>query len=237
MSFIYTEKGPIFYVYAYIRENGTPYYIGKGFGNRHLARHNVPVPPLSRIVFLEKNLTEIGALALERRYINWYGRKNNNTGTLRNLTDGGEGTCGMTYNHSTETKNTLSSKRKNRVWIYNNTLEEKAIYKSELHLYLANGWNKGRSPKTKHGGKRGTYTKERSKKFVEWLINNPNGMSGKKHTKETIDKLKVPKKEDHKKKLSEANKGKLWWNNGHIRIMSEECPGKDFVRGIKMKDL
>jgi hypothetical protein len=32
----------------------------------------------SNIVILERNLSEIGAFALERRYIEWYGRKEGN---------------------------------------------------------------------------------------------------------------------------------------------------------------
>jgi hypothetical protein len=91
-----------FYIYVYLREDGSPYYVGKGKGNRAWSKNRrIPRPTdSSRIVIVKETLTETEAFSEEMRLITFYGRKDNGTGILRNLTDGGEGTSG--YIPSTE---------------------------------------------------------------------------------------------------------------------------------------
>lgn len=94
---IYNEQSNTFYVYAYLRSDFTPYYIGKGKGDRAFSKRRcVSIPKdKTKIIFLANGLHEETALNLEKYFIGKYGRKCNSTGILRNLTEGGEGTSGL----------------------------------------------------------------------------------------------------------------------------------------------
>jgi len=84
----------MFYVYMWLREDGTPYYVGKGSGRRAYRKHRVgKVPPMNRTVFyIAKDESE--AFEIEVALIWYYGREDLGLGCILNLTDGGEGVSG-----------------------------------------------------------------------------------------------------------------------------------------------
>jgi hypothetical protein len=92
-----SKKLDRFYTYAYLREDGTPYYIGKGSGRRvfvNKGRSCKKPKDKSRIIFLKQNLTEEEAFNHEKYMVAVFGRKDLGTGILHNKSDGGEGASG-----------------------------------------------------------------------------------------------------------------------------------------------
>lgn len=83
-----------FYVYYYLRDNGTPYYVGKGMGRRIDRLHTCPLPPPERRVKVKENMTEEESFELEKVLIRFWGRKLDG-GILVNHTLGGEGMSGF----------------------------------------------------------------------------------------------------------------------------------------------
>jgi hypothetical protein len=108
-----------FYVYGYFEPGSeVPFYVGKGRGKRayvHLEPKNIKQQwPFHRklrkmaaagvrpkVELLATGLTEEAAFAAERRLIATYGRRNNGTGVLLNLTDGGDGPTGRVVSQAT----------------------------------------------------------------------------------------------------------------------------------------
>lgn len=194
----------IYYIYAYLRLDGTPYYIGKGKGIRAYQKqnHKVSVPKnKSQIIIMETNLTEVGALALERFYIRWYGRKNIGTGILRNLTDGGEGVSGLVLSEESRNKISLGNKGKKQT-----SKAKEKISKSK----------KGKGIGINAGAKHPFYGKTHTLETRERLS---RARKGRKYSPETC------------LKMSEAKKDTCWINNG---IETKRIKRKDIDFWIEM---
>jgi hypothetical protein len=80
-----------YYTYLWLREDGTPYYVGKGKGMRGFQsnKHRVPCPNDPSRIIVQEHPSEGEALAAEEFLIAFYGRKLNETGCLRNWVSGG----------------------------------------------------------------------------------------------------------------------------------------------------
>ena len=118
-----------FYTYIWLREDGTPYYIGKGSGYRiSEKKHSVVVPSKPYRRFVSKNLSEHDAYALEGWLTHRYGLIIDNTGILENKVHGGDNVslAGFTgRHHSNYSKEKISHGNTGKV----RTEEHKANYR------------------------------------------------------------------------------------------------------------
>src|ERR1039458_3516873 len=83
-----------FYSYLWLREDGTPYYVGKGHGNRAFSnkgRSAARCPRVRNRIMIFPMLNEAEAFESEVAMIDLFGRKDLGTGCLWNFTNGGDG--------------------------------------------------------------------------------------------------------------------------------------------------
>lgn len=80
-----------FYTYLWLREDGTPYYVGKGTGRRAFqdGGRSVHLPKDHSRIKIQEWSDETTAFAFEMYLVDFWGRKDLETGCLRNRTDGG----------------------------------------------------------------------------------------------------------------------------------------------------
>jgi hypothetical protein len=202
----------MYYTYAYLREDKTPYYIGKGKGNRVYKKRNKGVKPpkdKSRIIFLKQNLTEEDAFKHEIYMIVVLGRIDLGTGILHNRTYGGEGASG--FIHSEETKIKLSEAHKGeKNHNYGKNFSEEHRRKiSEAHKGRTHSEESRRNMSEAHKGK--TFSEEHKRKISEVKKGENHYLYGKTHSEETKIKMSKTRKgktfsEEHKRKISEGKK-------------------------------
>lgn len=203
-----------FYTYAYLREDKTPYYVGKGEGRRAYSKHHrVSVPPTDRILFLKTNLLEEDALKHEEYMIKVFGRKDNGTGILANLTDGGIATSG--YIRTEEEKEYLRN-----LWLG----EKSPLYGVPKSPETKRKMSEAQLGEKNHRyGKR--YTEDEKKKRSEKMKGRPAPWNRRKHT------------EEEKQKRRQKMLGRKWWNNGIEEGLSHKQPNEDWILGKLSKTL
>ena len=234
-----------YYTYAWLREDMTPYYVGKGIANRAYRAHKrgdsyIPSPPRNRVIFLKKNLTEFDAYKHENYIISILGLKSEG-GILINMSYGGEGSSGRVL--SEETKEKIRQKNKNKKL----TEEQKELISKQVSQ--RRWWNNGEIDKHTiecpgDGWILGRlYSRKLSGDEIENIrkINTGKYVSDETRQKQSISRRGKKLTDEHKKKISQASKrlglippsamGKKWWTNGVFQKLCFECPGDGWVRG------
>jgi hypothetical protein len=193
-------------LYRHIRlDKNQPFYIGIGKTEKRAYEkikrnqfwHNIVAKTDYEIEILFDNLTWDEAGEKEKEFIKLYGKRDDNTGTLVNITDGGGGILGVRHNEESKRKISESSKNRIRKPVSIETKEKirqtltgrvgankgfKHSEETKLKLRLFNigkiGPNKGKP-----------MSEETKKKMIASKTGKPSPLKGKKQTDEI--KMKV----------------------------------------------
>jgi hypothetical protein len=226
-----------FYTYAFLRRDGTPYYIGKGSGKRIYSKGGRACgtpKDISRIIFLKQNLTEGEAFKHEAYMIAVFGRKDLGTGILNNRTDGGEGSSGAI--RPPELREKISQTMKGRTFTEehkkNLSTSRRGKRVSEETKRRIGAANKGKvlSEETKRkmseSHKGIAFSEERKQNIRKSKIGKSTSLKGKTYEEiygecylERIEKLRMCNtgkvmSEETKQKISNSKKGSSAWNKG-----------------------
>jgi hypothetical protein len=183
----------MFYTYAYLREDRTPYYIGKGSGKRLFVSHNgrdrkniIGVPPEERILILKENLTEKEAFKHEIYMISILGRKDLGNGILRNKSNGGEGNSG--HKKSDEWKKNQSERMKKNNPMHNpeslEKMRKKQTGKTQSEETISKRVSKTKGRKQSEEERKKRSESRKGIKFSEQHLENMRKAQKKRWTKE-----------------------------------------------------
>jgi hypothetical protein len=186
-----------YYTYAYLREDGTPYYIGKGKGKRKYTKsgRRISIPKdKNRIITLKQNLTEVEAFRHEKYMISIFGRKDLGTGLLLNMTDGGDGVSGLI--HTKKTRKMISKALKNKPLTEETRKKMSEAAKNRIdHPRKGKKHSEETLRKIREAAKGRKHSDETRKKMSELYKGKPSFFKGKKHSEETRKKISERTKE------------------------------------------
>ncbi len=214
-----------FYVYVYIDpRDGTPFYIGKGHGNRdrsHLFPCNLKqnqffyhkinkllkqdVNPKVRRIF--ENLSEQEAFFWETFFIHALGRRNLDEGPLCNLTNGGDGFAGYVVTPERRQQAAEAARRtKNNAGRKHSETTKKLLAEIARKRNLGRKLSEGTKEKiglANRGRKHTADTRKRMSAGQKRRYENPKERS-------KISKSQIGRRhsETTRKKMSKAHKGK-----------------------------
>ncbi len=216
-----------YYTYAFLREDGTPYYIGKGLKKRvYVYRSQGARRPANknRILILKSNLTEEEAFRHEVYMIALFGRKDLGTGILHNRTNGGEGCSGREC--KVETRKKISEAQ----------LGEKH------HSYGKKWWNNPFTGEEKISKKLPgpEWEEGRCKTFRDTISERRTGRPhSEEHRRKNSECRLGPKHQYYGKKRPDHSgimKGRTWWVNSQGEIkFRHESPGPEWQIGRKWR--
>lgn len=142
-------------VYTHTRlDKNEVFYVGIGSNDKSLERahrkhgteywERIVTKTLYRVDILFIGISWDEAVEIEKYLIKFYGRRDLRTGTLVNMTDGGEGTCGRIRPlHEIEKFSGENNGSYGKSWIKRGE-ETKFVKRELLDEYFSEGWEKGR---------------------------------------------------------------------------------------------
>ena len=162
------------------------------------------MPPRDRILMLKQNLTEEEAFKHEMYMISVLGRKDNNTGILHNLTNGGEGVKGQVRDSQWREKQSKAQKGKKM---------SDEFRRKRSEYMMGNTNTLGRVASAREREKISKGLREFWDKVAAGEIENPQkGRKDSDETRQKKRKMRLGKKQSDKQKEAVSSKMKKYWD-------------------------
>jgi hypothetical protein len=182
-----------YYTYLYLRENGSPYYVGKGSKTRAYDTHRGHRPPKDRSrILIQHWIDEDTAFAYEIYLIDFWGRKDLGTGILHNHSDGGENPPRGLRKGTKHTEESKAKMRKNQGGFGLGGIRHTKESREKMSLSRLGTKATEETKRILSDAHKGFVpSEEHRKKMSESLKGRVSPMKGRKHSEKTLSRLRV----------------------------------------------